>query len=118
MPKNRGLGPRGQKLKAWIDARKRHNLTDAQVQMARELGFDASKLGKLDNHQERWKVPLPMFIEDLYEKRFGKRCPDVIKRPEDGIAEINRNKDEHRARKRAAKRHPNGAPTGETAPRV
>jgi len=28
-----------QKLQAWIDARKRHHLSHAQVQMARELGW-------------------------------------------------------------------------------
>ncbi len=42
--------------------------------MARELGMNPNMLGKLDNHkQEPWKAPLPVFIEDCYEKRFGKR---------------------------------------------
>ena len=39
-----------QKLQVWIDARKRHRLSHAQVQMARELGLNPEKLGKLDNH--------------------------------------------------------------------
>jgi hypothetical protein len=35
------------------------------------------KLGKLDNHkQERWKLALPLFIEECYWKRFGKEQPD------------------------------------------
>ena len=38
-----------QKMRAWIDARKRHHLSHAQVQMARELGMNAKKLGKKDN---------------------------------------------------------------------
>ena len=60
-------------LQAWIDARKRHKLSHAQAQMARELGMNPRKLGKLDNHhQEPWKLPLPAFIEELYFKRFGK----------------------------------------------
>lgn len=47
--------------------------------MARELGMNPKKLGKLDNHrQEPWKVPLPQFIEHLYVKRFGKQRPDVV----------------------------------------
>lgn len=47
--------------------------------MARELGMNPKKLGKIDNHrQEPWKVPLPQFIEHLYFKRFGKRRPDVV----------------------------------------
>jgi hypothetical protein len=45
--------------------------------MARELGMNPQKLGKLDNHyQERWKTPLPDYIARLYFKRFGKRMPD------------------------------------------
>jgi hypothetical protein len=67
------------KMQAWIDARKHHHLSHAQVQMARELGMNPNKLGKIDNHkQEAWKAPLPDFIEYLYEKRFGKERPDVV----------------------------------------
>jgi hypothetical protein len=66
-------------LQAWIDARIRHHLTHGQVQMARELGMNPAKLGKLDNHrQERWKLPLSQFIEELYSKRFGKAAPDMV----------------------------------------
>ena len=65
-------------LQIWIDARKRFRLSHAQVQMARELGLNPKKMGKLDNHeQEPWKLPLPLFIEHLYVKRFGKTRPDV-----------------------------------------
>ena len=46
-----------QKMQAWIDARKRHRLSHAQIQMARELGMNPKKLGKKDNHdQEPWKM--------------------------------------------------------------
>jgi hypothetical protein len=39
--------------------------------------MNPKKLGKLDNHkQERWKLPLPLFIEECYWKRFGKAQPD------------------------------------------
>lgn len=38
-----------QKYQAWIDARKRYRLTDGQVQMARELGLNPNKFGKLAN---------------------------------------------------------------------
>lgn len=61
-----------QDLQPWIIARKRHHLSHAQVQMARELGINPRKLGKLDNHkQQSWKLPLPKFIEHLYAKRFN-----------------------------------------------
>ena len=66
-------------LQTWITARKRHGLSHAHVQMARELGMNPKKLGKLDNaDQEPWKLPLPVFIEALYRKRFGKDRPDVV----------------------------------------
>jgi len=47
--------------------------------MARELGPNPGKLGKLSNHgQEPWKAPLPQFIEHLYLKRFGREQPRVV----------------------------------------
>jgi hypothetical protein len=68
-----------QRLQPWIEARKRHRLSDAHVQMARELGMNPKKLGKLDNdRQEPWKLPLKAFIEELYHKRFGRDRPDVV----------------------------------------
>jgi hypothetical protein len=37
------------------------------------------RLGKIDNDdQEPWKLPLPRFIEALYDKRFGKTRPEVV----------------------------------------
>jgi hypothetical protein len=66
-------------LQDWIEARKRFRLSHAHVQMARELGMNPKKLGKLDNHrQEPWKAPLPEFIERLYVKRFGRERPEVV----------------------------------------
>jgi hypothetical protein len=69
-----------ERLKPWIEAKKRHHLSQTHIQMARELGMNPRKLGKLDNHrQEPWKAPLPIFIETIYFKRFGKERPDNIK---------------------------------------
>jgi hypothetical protein len=73
-----------EKIQAWIDARKRHHLSHAQLQMARELGLNPRKLGKLDNHnQEPWKMPLRQYIEHLYHKRLGKHGPDTVTSMED-----------------------------------
>jgi hypothetical protein len=70
---------RNQKMQAWIEARKRQHLSHAQIHMARELGMNPAKLGKIDNHkQQPWKLPLPQFIEELYFKRFGKASPEAI----------------------------------------
>ncbi len=67
------------KKKKWIDAKKKFCLSDTHIQMARELGMNPKKFGSLDNHkQERWKAPLPEFIEDIYFKTFKKETPDVI----------------------------------------
>ena len=68
-----------QKLQDWVVARKRHHLSHAHVQMARELGFNPKKLRGKDNHrQEPWKLPLPEFIADLYRKRFGRAEPENV----------------------------------------
>lgn len=65
----------------WVDAGRRHKLSDTHIQQARELGLNPRKLGKIDNHgQEPWKVPLPEFIDQLYVKRFG-RSPRPPSRP-------------------------------------
>ena len=64
------------KLKPWIEARNRYRLSNAQIQMARELGMNPKKFGGLANHdQEPWKEPLPQFIESLYREKYGKILP-------------------------------------------
>lgn len=73
-----------QKLQPWVDARKRFHLSHAHIQMARELGLNPKKFGGIGNHkQQPWKAPLPIFIEDLYEKRFGRRRPEKVLSVED-----------------------------------
>jgi hypothetical protein len=91
------------KDRAWIDAKERHHLSDARVQMARELGMNPKKLGKIDNHrQEPWKAPLPEFIERCYEKRFGRARPEEVV----SVAERARRKAANKEAKRAASAAP------------
>ena len=67
------------KLQTWMQARKRHHLSHAQVQMARELGMNPAELGSIDNHRgEMWKTPLPDCIDSLDFKRFGRRQPEAV----------------------------------------
>ena len=67
------------KLQCWINARKRYQLSHAQIQMARELGLNPKKFGSLANHKHQpWKGPLPDFIESLYFKDFAKLEPDKV----------------------------------------
>ena len=85
------------KFKIWVDARKRFHLSHEQIQMARELGMNPKKFGKLANHnQEPWKAPLPDFIESLYYKRFCKEHPDQVKSIERIVKDRNIKKEEKR----------------------
>lgn len=68
------------KLRPWIDARKKYHLSHAQIQMARELGMNPKSFRKLSgDKQEPWKLSLPAYIEKLYKKRFGKNFPDDVR---------------------------------------
>jgi hypothetical protein len=90
-----------EKLQAWIDARKKYHLSHAHIQMARELGLNPRKFGKIANHrQEPWKAPLPVFIEDIYFKRSKKRRPDNIKSIEKILKDRLRSKERRRINKR------------------
>lgn len=83
------MGNPNKKMQAWIDARKRHRLSHVHVQMARELGMNPQKLGKLDNHgQEPWKMPFPDYLEHLYRKRFGMERPEVVLSIEEQILSL------------------------------
>ena len=74
--KKKLLSPRYQ---VWVETRNKFRLSHAHTQMARELGLNPKKLGGLANHdQERWKSPLPQFIEELYLERFGRDRPEVV----------------------------------------
>ena len=99
-----------QKLRPWIEARRRFSLSHAQIQMARELGLNPKKLGGMANHkQERWKMPLPLYIEHLYKKQLGKDTPDDVRSIEIKVRE-------KRARKEAKNRTgvANGSRRGHT----
>ena len=88
------------KLEKWQVAQKRHKLSDKHVQMARELGLNPDKLGKIDNHkQETWKAPLPQFIEDIYFKRFKKMEPSEVKSINELMAEIRARKEQKKKAK-------------------
>lgn len=89
-----------QKIQDWVNARKKLHLSHAHIQMARELGMNPNKLGKLANHkQEPWKGPLPNFIETLYQKSFRKTRPIEVKT----IEELFKSRQEKDAKKKAAK---------------
>jgi hypothetical protein len=89
-----------QELLPWIEAKKKHRLSQKHIQMARELGLNPKGFGKLDNHkQEQWKAPLPQFIEALYYKRFKKEAPDQVF----SFEQFNIMKNQKKAEKQAKK---------------
>lgn len=86
-------------------AQKCHHLSDAQVTMARELGFKPDSLRKIDNHkQEPWKTPLPQHIENLYEKRFKRSLPLVVKSLRQQLADDAAKRAEKKAAKEARRK--------------
>jgi hypothetical protein len=79
--------------------------------MARELGLNPRKLGKLDNHHaEPWKQPLPQFIEGLYVKRFGRERPEVVTPIEERARQLAQAKAERQARRAVARAQAAGNP--------
>ena len=66
----------------WAIAKTKYRLNARQIAMAKELGMNPKKLGKLvPNKSEQWKLPLGQFIEKCYKKRFGDKKP-VIHNPD------------------------------------
>jgi len=85
------------KYQIWIDVRKRYRLSDVHIQMARELGMNPKKFGKIANEkQEPWKAPLPVFIEHIYLKRFGRDKPGDVKSLEEVLRLKEIKKEERR----------------------
>ena len=101
MKKNKKLSS---KYQIWIDTRKNFCLSHAHIQMARELGMNPKKFGKLANYkQEPWKLPLPQFIERLYFKRFKKERPDVVRSMEQKVKDKRKKNEERKKRKEIMK---------------
>jgi len=95
------------KLQPWFDARRRFKLTNAEVQMARELGMNPKKFGGLANErQEPWKMPLREFIASCYRKSFGRsEPPHVLSLEEVGAKEQARRAEKQKKRQAAAGEH-------------
>ena len=79
------------KIEKWVVAQKKHKLSDKHVQMARELGLNPDKLGKIDNHK------------DIYFKRFKREEPVTVRSLNDIIAD-DKAKKEKKKKEKAKKR--------------
>jgi len=62
-------------LQRWARVKREHALSDAQVQMARELGINPRRVLEPDKAGQE---PLARRIETLYLKRFKKPLPDSV----------------------------------------
>ena len=99
------------KYQIWIDTGKKFHLSHAQVQMARELGLNPKKFGKLANHkQEPWKLPLGQFIERIYLKHFTNSRPDHVRSIEELVKEQKKKREAAKERRQLekAEKHGNG----------
>jgi hypothetical protein len=57
----------------WEEAKKRCRLNEADIQMAKELGMTPKSLIKnIPAPNQQWKVPVKVWIRDLYEEKFNR----------------------------------------------
>ena len=65
-----------QKEDTWKEAKRRCRLSDDEIRMAKELGFQPRSLIKnTPSPSERWKAPVNVWVRSLYEKKIGSRRP-------------------------------------------
>jgi hypothetical protein len=66
-------------LRLWTEVKWQYGLSDAQVQMARELGMKPRQLAKDGSTELKpGQAPLAQRIESQYLKRFKKPRPDSV----------------------------------------
>ena len=74
-----GMKETADQLHLWVKVKRQCALTDAHVQMARELGMNPRRLIESESTtQGLTQTPLSRRIEDLYLKRFKKPLPDAV----------------------------------------
>ncbi len=56
----------------WAEAKKKCRLNTTTVEMAREMGLNPKSLIKnIPNSKQQWKAPVHVWIQEMYEERFG-----------------------------------------------
>ena len=74
-------------IEKWIVAQKKHRLSDTHVQMARELGLNPDKLGKIDK-------PLKQILKEQEIKDKEKKKEKEKRRKEHEQEQMNNGTDE------------------------
>ena len=60
----------------WAEAKKCCRLNQEDIRKAKALGLSPKSLMKnIPNASQKWKLPVPLWIRELYEKKFGNRPP-------------------------------------------
>jgi hypothetical protein len=63
-----------QKEATWREAKRRCRLTDEEVRMAKQLGFQPKSLiQNIPSPSEQWKAPVNEWVRSLYEKKIESR---------------------------------------------
>jgi len=83
----------------WEEVKKRFQLSDKHLKMAKQLGLNPQKIGNYaPNKHQRWKKPLPQFIEKIFAKQYPQS--DVAK-------ELRAERRSSKAKRRALQRPEN-----------
>jgi hypothetical protein len=93
------------KLRQWVEARSRFQLSDVQVQMGRELALNPKKLGDKVRRQQKASAPVPVgtWIEQQYLLRFKKAQPDQTASIEDRTKILAERKAKRQANRKGRK---------------
>src|SRR5205807_439440 len=68
-----------QKEESWREAQRRCRLSDEEVRMAKELGFQPKSLIKnIPARSQQWKAPVNEWVRSLYEQKIGSKKPRVV----------------------------------------
>lgn len=66
----------------WAEAKKKCRLNTATIQMAKEMGLSPKSLLKnIPSKNQQWKAPVHVWIQDMYEDRFGEeKLKEIIEK--------------------------------------
>jgi phage terminase small subunit len=73
---------KGKNNPMWVEAKKKCRLNAATIQMAKEMGLNPKSLIKnIPNKNQQWKEPVHVWIQDMYEDKFGEvKLKETIKK--------------------------------------
>lgn len=75
----------------WKDAKKKCKLNEETLRMAKEMGLNPRSLIKnIPNKSQKWKAPVNIWIEEMYEERQAKALKK--KKMKDKREKISNNK--------------------------